>query len=472
MPRGKELVKNSFILVISKMLINVISFCLMPIYTSVLSQADYGEADFISSLSMIILPFLTLQTEMGMFRYFIAEKGENEKKQVFSTSLMIIIICLSLATIFFFPLSLLFKLKNFILIYLFYFTLCVYTFLLQTARSKSDNVCYGFSSFGNAALAMILNIIFVAWLKIGLIGILLAQIISNIALSIFIIYKTKILYYWNLSAVSMTKCNILLNYSIPLIFNQISSWIINFSDRVLIICILGMDYNGIYAIANKFSNILIALFNMYVVAWTENIIKSMNDEDHLDYLSRIIELTYNLYIILITGILNILPFIFHIMINGNFDNSYYHIPILLMGAFFSGMAAMIGSIFNAYAKTKNVSFTTIFAAAVNIICHFVLIYQIELYAASISTLISFFILFIYRLFTVKDFCKIKIRINQISLSTIILIISCISYEIKNTCLIITCLLLNIINILLLINKYKDWIRSNLKIKHFFRKTGL
>ena len=71
MSRGKELVNNTGILLAAKISTQLINFFLIPLYTSLLSTQEYGEIDIYTSLVMIVIPFLTLQLEMGVFRFFI-----------------------------------------------------------------------------------------------------------------------------------------------------------------------------------------------------------------------------------------------------------------------------------------------------------------------------------------------------------------------------------------------------------------
>ena len=52
-------------------------------------------------------------------------------------------------------------------------------------------------------------------------------------------------------------------YSIPLVPNGISWWIVNVSDRTIITAIIGTAANGIYAVSNKFPTILSSLLGIF-----------------------------------------------------------------------------------------------------------------------------------------------------------------------------------------------------------------
>ena len=90
MSRTKQLLKNTGILVVAKISTQVVNFLLLPLYTALLSTAQYGEIDIYTSLAMIIIPFLTLQVEMGIFRYFISCRDDKTRQQTISTGFAIV----------------------------------------------------------------------------------------------------------------------------------------------------------------------------------------------------------------------------------------------------------------------------------------------------------------------------------------------------------------------------------------------
>ena len=443
MSRTKQLLKNTGILVVAKISTQVVNFLLLPLYTALLSTAQYGEIDIYTSLAMIVIPFLTLQVEMGIFRYFISCRKEDVRQQIISTGFAVVGMILLLVTIIYFLVSawLLFRYSS--LLYFFYLSQTVSVVLLQVCRSMGDNFAYGLASFIASSLAVVLNILFIAVLHMGVEGILYAAVIAQVASSIYMLRRTMVLSFCRWDAVDKSVCNNLLCYSVPLVFNQISSWAINYSDRVIILHFWGIAQNGIYAIANKFSNVTMTFFSMYNLAWTESVVRCIQEADSDDYINRLFELTFKVYLILIIGIINFLPFVFPYMVDVEYKAAYYHIPILLTAMFFSGMAATIGSIYLAYNKTKNVSFTTTLAGICNIIIHLTLLNYCGLYAASISTLVSFCLLFLYRFIFVRSFMSLRCRPVRLLPQLAVLCIAWVAYVEVNYPLIILGLLLNI-----------------------------
>lgn len=444
MSRLKELVKNTGILLIAKISTQIINFFLIPLYTAFLSTDEYGKIDIYTSLSMILIPILTLQVEMALFRYFIINKDEREQKEIISSSYAIVVVITFVVSIIYWIVVNIINISYSKLLYGYYLSLMLSTVLLQTCRANGDNIGYGFASFISSTLTVVLNIVFIKFLDLKVEGVLVSMIIAQLISDIYMILRTKVYKFFSFRKIKKSRCKELLVYSVPLVFNQIASWTINYSDRIVILYRWGESGNGIYAIANKFANIVNTFFGVYNIAWTENVVKSKEDNDSNNYISKIFELTFSIYIIIITVILNLLPFFYDIFVKGDFKSAYQHIPILLLSMLFSGMAATIGSIYIAYNKTKSVSLTTICAGLCNIILHLMLLNKFKLFAASISTLISFILLFIYRYVCVKKFFELKFNVKKIFVQLIIIISSWIAFALKNKILLCICFITNLL----------------------------
>ena len=82
----RELFKNTFIIAIGKFSTQVISYLLLPLYTSILTTSEYGIYDFLITACVFIVPFITLLMEESMFRFLIDEDTTSGKKKVMSNA--------------------------------------------------------------------------------------------------------------------------------------------------------------------------------------------------------------------------------------------------------------------------------------------------------------------------------------------------------------------------------------------------
>ena len=65
----RELIKNTIIVAIGKFSTQIISFLLLPLYTSILTTSEYGIYDFLITVAVFLVPMITLLLEESMFRF-------------------------------------------------------------------------------------------------------------------------------------------------------------------------------------------------------------------------------------------------------------------------------------------------------------------------------------------------------------------------------------------------------------------
>ncbi|MEI3046521.1 MAG: polysaccharide biosynthesis C-terminal domain-containing protein [Romboutsia timonensis] len=124
--------------------------------------------------------------------------------------------------------------------------------------------------------------------------------------------------------------------------------------------------------------------------------------------------------------------------------------------FFSGISSYIGGIYIAHKKSKEIGLTTIVAALVNLIINISLINFIEIYAASISTMVSYLFLALYRMKDVQKIQKINYNFKQIIIGLILLFTMCIINFANNN-------FFNIINVILSVTVFLVF-NKNIAIK--------
>ena len=248
----------------------------------------------------------------------------------------------------------------------------------------------------------------------------------------------------------------MLKYSIPMIPDGLSWWIVNASDRTLISIFLGNSMNGIYSVSCKFSNILSSFVQIFNMSWQENASLHINDKDNVEYFSKVLNQVYKLFFFICILILYCIPFVFKFMIGKSYQEAYKYIPILLSGNLYNCIAIILGGIYIARKETKKVAKTTMLGAVLNLIIDLILIKFIGIWAAAISTMISYMFLVLYRYIDIKKTFKIDINKKLFIISSILYIFLTIIYMLNNT-------LINIIVIIIIIStfilNYKETIKN-------------
>ena len=415
MSKGKELAKNTIIIILGKVCTQFISFFLIPLYTSYLNTTDYGNVDLINTYITLLVPIVTLQLEQAIFRFLIDARNDEERKKIiisntfkklFLHSIIYIIIMLIV--------------NNFLNIdYKYYLISNVIVFMLssvclQIARGLGKTKIYSYGSVVTGTVSVVLNVILIAIVKMNASGILISNLMANSICFIFLFCILRLDKYLKFSR--KQDCSVvkeMYKYSLPLIPNSISWWVVNTSDRTIISIMLGLSYNGIYSISHKFSNIYILMYNLFNLSWTESVSLHINDNDSKEYLTKTINKLFVLFSTICIMIISVLPLVFDVFVKGEYAVSYNYMPILLLASLFNMVVGLYSAIYVAKKETKELAKSSVLVAIINIVVNLLLISKIGLYAAALSTLIAYFVMMIIRYTDVKKYINIKLKLKNI-----------------------------------------------------------
>lgn len=274
-----------------------------------------------------------------------------------------------------------------------------------------------------------MNILFIAYFRIGYIGLLYSAIIGNVLSSVVVFAMLKIHRYISIKKYNKQLMKDMIRYSIPLVPNSISWTVINFSDRMVISSMLGTSFNGIYSVSYKISSVMDNVYGFFYTAWKESAAKALKDDNKSEFYNEIYDLLQRVLYAVVTGLTATLPFIFGLLIKNDFVEAYLYIPILLIATYFSNISGFYGGIFAAYKDTKVMGVTTIISAVVNLILCLIFINTIGLWAAALSTLASTFMVYYLRKRKLKEF--ITLKEHNLFLPAIVMLFSLSCFYINN-----------------------------------------
>ena len=431
MSRSKELAKNTLIITFGRISTQFISFLLLPLYTSLLSKGEYGTVDFLTTLVQLFVPVMSLMIDQGVFRFLLSCK-RSEKKKAIITSALVILLVASISSAILIGSIWLFSKNGYMLWLISILVITAFNNLfLQISRGVQRTGDYALGSFICSSSTIILNVFCIAYLKMGAEGMLFATLCGNIICCAFLFLKLEIYKYIDKKAFDSSTVREILQYSLPLIPNQLSIWVMNSSDRLIVTVLLGSAANGILAVTHKFPSIFIMLFNIFLLAWHETGALHYFDDDRDTFFSDMINNIISFFSTLCIGALLLLPIVFNLLVNRAYNEAYLNIPIYLIATLFNVVIGLLGVIYVATKRTKEIAKTTILSALINIVVHVILIKYIGLYAASISTLLAYLIAMIYRIHDTNNYLRIRYDIKKTIILCILLAGSCFIYYKNN-----------------------------------------
>ena len=423
MSRKSKFVQNTLVLSIGAFLPKFATVITIPLLTACLTKEEYGTYDLFVVLVSLLLPALTLQIQTVAFRYLVDEKDSIANIKSIVSTIFAFSIPVSLVSLivlwFVMPVD-----NRIVKVFIcgYFFVDIIANTTRQIARGLQRNLDYSLSAVISAFGKLIFVSIFVWYLKLGLIGATISLFLASLISWIILAYRVKLIKYISVSSVSKNQLNKLISYSWPMVPNNMSMWVMRLSDRFVVTAFLGVSWNAIYAVANKIPGLLSLAQSPFTMAWQENASIVSKDHDASAYYSDMFQTMFDF----IAGFLGLLicmtPVLFKILIRGDYDDAYAQMPLLFLAHLFYAMATFLGGIYVAYKKTKSVGITTMIAAIVNLLIDLTTIRFIGLYAASISTLISYTVLFVYRMVDVQKIVFVKIKLGHIFLVVSILLL--------------------------------------------------
>lgn len=421
MKREEKLIKNTIILAIGTFLPRVASFIVLPILTGYMTQEEFGTYDLITVLVGLLLPAVTLQIQTAAFRFLIDIRGDIKEEKRIVTNIFVFTLPVSIAAliILYFSLFQLDPLVRWLICIYFIFDILVST-ARQIVRGLSRNMDFSVSAIIGSCGRLVFALIFVLWLRTGLVGATLTLIASVAAEFLYLMIKTRMHKYIDLSLTSKDSIKQMLKYSWPMVPNSMSMWVMRVSDRLVVTFFMGVAANAVYSVANKIPQLLTVAQTTFNMAWQENASIASKDDDAPAYYSQMFRAVFDF----MAGVFGLLvaatPILFALLIRGDYGEAYYQMPILFLAMFFFSIAGYLGGVYVAYKKTTSVGITTALAAVCNLVFDIATIQWIGLYAASGSTLISYLFLCVYRMIDLKKFVDIKYDMKRIIVVLLIL----------------------------------------------------
>lgn len=423
MSREKELVKNTVILALGRFLPKIVAIVTLPIVTAQLTKAEYGTYDLISTLVMLVLPIATLQIQSAAFRFLIDCRGNKEKSGQIITNIFVVTLPISIAVsiaVAFFWRELSAGTRILISVYLLVDIL--YLTVAQIVRGLSHNKEYSISSIVLSGINAFFIVITLQIRSDGLDGAVFSLIIANVSAVLYLLARIGIWNYIRPRYISWARVKEMVSYSWPMIPNNLSSWVLKLSDRLVITAVLGVEANAVYAVANKIPNLLSMAQSVFVMAWQENASIAVGDKDADKYYTKMFDQIFSLVAGLTAVLIGFTPVMFALLIRGDYADAYVQIPLLILAMFFYCMSAFQGGIYIAHKRTKSVGITTMVAAAVNFLIDILFVRVIGITAGSLSTLIAYLLLYVYRMIDSKKFQKMDYNIKKQILLLFIIVI--------------------------------------------------
>lgn len=457
------LIKNMGLLTISNFSSKLLSFLLVPLYTSVLTTKDYGIYDIFNTTIMLLIPILTMGIIESVLRFPLENRENSEViylvglKHVLRGFFILIIVC-GINYVYTFSDTLL---KYNIFFIFLYITAVVSQMLQNFARGIEKVSSLAVSGILSSIAVISLNILFLLYLDLGLVGYFLANILGMVISIIYLVFSLGVWKYKLSRKIDKKLEKEMLNYSIPTIANSISWWVNNAADRYIIISLFGLATNGIYSVSYKIPSIMNVFQTIFNQAWTISAVQEFDKNDSNGFYKNVYSGT-NFVMITVCSILILLTKVLaRLLYKNQFYSAWTYVPYLLISILFGVLCGVLGGVYTATKDSKKLGSSTVIGAVVNVIAGYLLSVLIGPIGAALGTLLSYIIVWLIRLVDVKKYMKLRINLKRDVISYVVLLLQAIEliYVKEGILLYSTQTILFLIVLLMYINELKMLLKN-------------
>lgn len=428
--RYKKLITDTGLFAISNFSSKILTFLLVPLYTSVLTTEEYGSVDIISTTITLVYPIITLSIYDATLRFALDKKYDN--RAVFSTSVVLTFTALLLLV----ALTPLFIRSNsFIGQYWWcfigaFFSTTSHLCVANYVKGRNQTKIFAIQGIINTLVFLCFNIFLLAIVRIGVRGYFLSMIMGHIVSTLYMLIVSKCYVDLFPFVFNKTVAKEMLIYSMPLIPTSIAWWVNASADKYMILGLIGVSANGLYAVAHKIPSIFSTFALLFSQAWRISAISSFEDEDKQMYYAKVQKMHMLVCLYCCVVLIFSSQLIAKILFRADYYQAWIFVPPLILAALFDAYSGFLASIYAAAKKTKFLSISECTGTIVNVCLNYILIRHFGIIGAPIATMISFAVVWLLRLKVMQSFMPTKANSIRLVLSICIVIIASFYYVLQ------------------------------------------
>lgn len=421
----KRLLRDTGIFAFGNLGSKLILFFLVPLYTNYMTDAEYGLADLAYTVAQLIIPFVSVVIFDAVVRFGLAK---NARPQDVLLNALIVCAVGSVVALAATPLLRFYSAIAEWRWYVFaYIVISMFgSVVMNYLKVKDLNKTYAFLSIVQTAVLAVSNIVLLCFLHMGVSGYLLSMNIAggiNFALAVV---SGGILRDLRSSSFQRGLLKQMLLFSAPLIFNNLSWWVIQSSDKVMIDAMVGAAALGIFTVASKIPALINVMISIFSQAWGLSSVREIESTKDAGFYSGVLNayqtVAFGAAIVLIAFVRPFMSF----YVGEDFSEAWRYVPLLLASASFSAISSYYGSLYSALKKSVNNMATTMLAAVVNIAVNLVGIYYLGLWGAVLGTLVAYIVIAFARMLDVGRFIPIKVDMLAFGGNIVLVLVECAS----------------------------------------------
>ena len=385
---------------ISNLLVKSMALITTPLFTRLLSKADYGAYNNYVSWQGISVIFVTLNLEASLIsaKFDYKDKFNQYILSILSLSMISALIWITICNIFMQPISKFLGMKpeyiNLMLIYCGFFA-AVNIFQISeryTYKYKSSVLTALFIAVSTTLISLVLVLNMKDKLLGRTLGGIMPTVVIGLVLCIHIVRREK--------AIDVSTWGYALKVCVPYIPHLLSLTMLNSIDRVMITRICGDESNALYSVAyscGAMVTILLTSMNSAFSPWLGDKLHSRQFED----IRKVSGIYIWAFCYIVIGIMICAPEVLLIMGGSQYIEAKYVMTPVAMGCVCQFLYTMFVNIEQYEKRTAGMAFASMAAAVFNFILNAMFIPVFGYTAAAYTTLAGYLFLLSAHMILVK-----------------------------------------------------------------------
>lgn len=418
MDKYKKLISNTVIFAIGTFSSKVLVFLLMPLYTTVLSNEEYGVTDLLVQTGNLLLPLVSLGIVNAVVRFGLDKSVR--KTDVFSTGLLTIFCGFGVLLAFWPLLNQVDVISGHTgLIYAFVLMSSLRSLCSQFTRARGLVRLYAFDGILSTVTTILFNVLFLVAFGWGISGYVLAMVCSDFISVAFLFFTGRLSKYIRIGGMEGSTVKAMLKYAVPMIPNTMFWWITNVSDRYIVTALCGEGANGLYAVAYKIPSIVVLISGIFMDAWQLSAVTE--EKARARFFTKVFRSYSALIMMAASGIILVCKLMTKLLVSDEFYDSWQYIPLLVLATAFSCLVNFLGSVYMVKKKSMLSLVTTAAGAGLNIGLNFLLIPMMGVNGAALATFASYVFVFLLRAVSARWFIFIDYGTGKLFANTLLLV---------------------------------------------------
>ena len=418
--------KTSGIYFFGTVLAKLVTMLLLRVYTEYIPAADMGTYNVSINYVTFLCSVLYLDIWSGILRYFYDYKTPEGQKKPINCGFAIFGVSTLLYTVILGGFGMFVQVRYLPFIYLYGLTMNLQNLFGYVARAYGKNFLYASAGLLNSLITAVLNIVFIVGMQMDYRALYLAGCFGYLSNILLVGVGIRI---WTLLRPSAFEKDLFLRmfrFSLPLCINSAAYWFLTSYNSVAVSRMLGMEANGLYAVAIRFGSFVSLFTSCFTMAWQE--VSYEKEATSQESRSRFYSSAVNGYLRFMgIGAAVLLPFIwliFPLMIADGYAASKNMVPVYILATIASSVSGFLGNIFTAMKKNGLLFYTTVAGSIVNVLGVHFLVPGFGVQGASMALFLGFLTIIIVRILLLWNEISIRIDWRFLAMLAVVLGVSC------------------------------------------------